>query len=156
MSSNASTSPEPAANSAASGGAIHEHSSATNSPGTATAPSGMAARLAITPTGATVPNANAVMGAVSSVAAAEGSSSWSGFGYFAATRPAQITVATAATDSHAPTERTAHGSSTSRISVASPTVPRGATTRSRSRATPSSVSISADRTAGAGAPSTHT
>jgi len=56
-SSNASTSPAPAANSSATGRTTHEARSATNNPGTATAPSGIATRLATTPTGATVPKA---------------------------------------------------------------------------------------------------
>ena len=47
--------------------------SASMAPGTASPPSGMATRFASTPIGATVPNASAVMGAVTSVAATAGS-----------------------------------------------------------------------------------
>ena len=96
------------------------------------------------------------MGAVSSVAAAAGASSRTVLGKRSVARPAQITAATAATDSHAPTDCTAQGSPSMTQSAASATSPRGATTRWRSFATSSATSIAAERAAGAGKPSTQT
>ena len=72
------------------------------------------------------------------------------------TRAAQMTAAMAATESHAPTDDTAQGSTSSTTRTASAIVPRGATTRCRSRATASTASIAAARVAGAGKPSSHT
>src|SRR5256886_13192141 len=71
-SSSASPSPDPAASNAASPGTTQERASVTTSPGTTMAPRGIAIRLASTPIGATVPNAYAVIGAVSRVAAGGG------------------------------------------------------------------------------------
>jgi hypothetical protein len=148
-------SPAPAANTPAAAGATQDRMSATNNPGTATAPSGIAARFATTPMGATVPNAYAVIGAVTSVAAAPDPSARSNAGRPSSARPAQITPPTAATDSHAPTLRSAQGSSASSTSTVSPMDPRGATARWRSRPRSSRTSITAARTAGAGAPRSH-
>ena len=93
---------------------------------------------------------------MSSVAAAAGASSRTAFGKRSLARPAQITAATAATDSQAPTDWIAHGSPTSTHNAVSATKPRGATTRWRSFATSSNASIAAERVAGAGNPSSHT
>ncbi len=110
-------------------------------------------RLARTPTGATVPNVYAQIGAVTSVAAAAGASRRMTRVLRSVARAAQITAATAPTDSQAPTERTAQGSRPRTTSAAIAMNPRGATTRCRKRATPSKASITAARVAGAGRPS---
>ena len=116
----------------------------------------MATRFASTPIGAAVPNANAVIGAVSSVAASAGATSRAARGSFAAALPAQTTAATAATESHAPTDCTAQGSTHSSSSTVRARYPRGATTRWRQRATACSRNMRAARVAGAGSPSSHT
>ncbi len=115
--------------------AIPESASAIASPGTATAASGMATRFATTPIGATVPKANAVTGAVTSVAAAVGATSRSARGERAIARSAQITAPIAPTESQAPTDCRAHGSANSTTRAESAITPRGAATRWRSVAT---------------------
>src|SRR5690242_12506772 len=106
--------------------------------------------------GATVPNAYAVIGAVRSVAAVAGARTRTTLGRRSVARPAQITAATAATDSQAPTDCTDQGSPSMTHSAASATSPRGATTRWRSFPMSSSASIAAERVAGAGNPSSQT
>src|SRR5207244_12660978 len=86
--------------------------SAITRPGTATPASGIAMRLARTPIGATVPKANALIGAVTSVATSAGAASRARRGARAKARPAQTTAPTPPTDSHAPTDGRAHGSCT--------------------------------------------
>jgi hypothetical protein len=113
----------------------------------------MATRLAMTPTGATVPKLYAVIGAVASVAVAPEASARTSGERSRHARSAQMTAPMAATESHAPIERSAQGSIRSRSRTASPIDPRGATARWRRRPTPSIASINAARTAGAGAPS---
>ena len=64
--------PAPVASSAASDGTIQERTNASINPGTTSDASGTAMRFVITPIGATVPNAKALIGAVHSVATAAG------------------------------------------------------------------------------------
>src|SRR5207245_2946229 len=104
-------------------------------PGRAGAACGIATTFATTPIGATVPKANAVTGAVTSVAAAVGATSRSARGERAIARSAQITAPIAATESQAPTACSAHGSASSTTRAESAITPRGAATRWRSRAT---------------------
>ena len=155
-SSRARPSPDPAATRLASQGHSQDNASASTSPGTATPASGIATRFASTPIGATVPNANAVIGAVRIVAATAGATSRTGQADRSAARRAQITDATAVTESHAPTERTDQGSTSITSRAARVMLPAGATTRCRKRVTPASASISAARVAGAGKPSSQT
>src|SRR5207244_3828166 len=82
----------------------HESASAITRPGTATPARGIAMRLASTPIGATVPKANALIGAVTSVVTSAGAASRARRGARAKARPAQTTAPTPATDSHAPTD----------------------------------------------------
>src|SRR5881398_1475010 len=107
----------------------------------------------VAPIGVTVPNANAVIGAVRRVAAAAGASARTAQWPRAVARPAQITAAIALTDSQAPIEYSARGSTSSTASAESAITPRGAATRWRSRATSSTTSIAVARSAGAGNPS---
>src|SRR5947208_3014671 len=131
----------------------HVTANVNTSPGTTIAPSGIAIRFASTPIGATVPNANAVIGAVRRVAAAAGASARTAQWPRAVARPAQITAAIALTDSQAPIEYSARGSTSSTASAESAITPRGAATRWRSRSTSSTTSIAVARSAGAGNPS---
>jgi len=151
-SSSARPSPDPAATSVATPDAIQDSASARASPGTTTAASGMATRFATTPIGATVPNASALIGAVSNAAAIDGATRRSQSARPRNARSAQITAPIAAIESHAPTARIAHGSMRRTMSAATESVPAGATTRCLMRATSDSTSIATARRAGAGNP----
>ena len=103
-----------------------------------------------------MPKVYAVIGAVNRVAAAAGARSRTTLPWRSVARPAQITAATAATESQAPTDCTDHGSPNMTHNAASAMSPRGATTRWRSFAMSRRASITADRVAGAGNPSSQT
>ena len=82
-----------------------------NTAGTAIPANGTASKLDAIPTGATLPKASAVIGAVASVAPAETARSLIGPDRLLPIRVrAEAVPQTAATDSHAPTDRTAPGS----------------------------------------------
>src|SRR5207245_9092522 len=142
--------PAPRARRGARPATTHDSTSASTRPGTAMPASGIATRFATTPIGATVPKANAVIGAVTTVAATAGATSRRARGARAVARSAQITAPIAVTESQAPTECNAHGSASSSTRPDSAITPRGATTRWRNRATSAVTSITTARVAGAG------
>src|SRR5207253_10155679 len=116
-SSSARHSPDPAAS------RVDEVINAAMRPGTATPASGIARRFASTPIGATVPNAYAVIGAVSNVAAAAGAGARTLQWLRRGARPAPITAAIAPTQSPAPVECHAGGTTSSTASAGSADTP---------------------------------
>ena len=147
--------PAPAAKGRASAGDTGKSSRLKSTPGTATAAMGMAAKLSTMPTGATVPNAHAVIGAVASVAPVDDPSV-----RHPKLRPRAASVhrlnrvapQSAAADNHPPRSSAAHGStsSTARQVAASSSSLRTCRCATRQRAATSASA--AARVAGAGQP----
>lgn len=123
-----------------------------NNPGTTTPVSGTATRLAKIPIGETVPNQNAVIGAVASVAPTDAPSKR----HRGTSEMPKFVPHTAATDNHAPTDLLASGSSARTTSTATASTADGGGCRCLVRATPTMVTNDAALVAGAGNPNSPT